>query len=68
MDIHSYGSSWCKCTHSIRAASTSKASKFGVPLATIMRAAGWSNSNTFRTFYNKPIENCEHDFANAVVT
>jgi len=41
--------------HSTRAASTSKAAFKGVPLNTIVRTAGWSNDQTFRVFYKKPI-------------
>lgn len=50
IDIERYG------PHSVRAASTSSAKKKGVPLATIMAAAGWSNAKTFKTFYDKNIE------------
>ncbi|GFN77514.1 recombinase cre [Plakobranchus ocellatus] len=39
--------------HSTRAASTSGALKAGVPLTTIMSAAGWSQSSTFAKFYKK---------------
>ena len=39
--------------HSIRATSTSLARNKGVPLATIMSAAGWSNGGTFQKFYSK---------------
>lgn len=42
--------------HSIRAASTSSARNKGVPLATIMTAAGWSNAATFKKFYSKNVE------------
>ena len=42
--------------HSIRAASTSSARNKGVPLATIMSAAGWSNAGTFQKFYSKNVE------------
>ncbi len=38
--------------HSTRAASTSQAK---VPLATILRTAGWSKDCTFRKFYKKPV-------------
>ena len=41
--------------HTVRAASTSKACAVGVPLATIVRTAGWEASNTFRKFYHRPI-------------
>lgn len=51
--------------HSVRSASTSKASKLGVPIQSIMKAAGWTNACTFGTFYNKPVEN--NDFANAIM-
>ena len=42
--------------HSTRAAACSAASRKGVPLATIMKAAGWSRSSTFAKFYDKPVE------------
>ncbi len=38
--------------HSTRAASTSQAK---VPLATILRTAGWSKDCTFRKYYKKPV-------------
>ena len=44
--------------HSTRMASTSKAAAFGVPMATVMKAAGWSAESTFTRFYKKtPVEN-----------
>ncbi len=53
-------------THSTRKASTSQAADVAVPIGTIMKAAGWSNSHTFARFYRLPIT--EHDtFANAVL-
>lgn len=39
--------------HSTRAASTSAASRKGVPLETTMAAAGWSTEFTFATYYKK---------------
>ena len=41
--------------HSVRAASTSTASKAKVPLHTILNTAGWSKQTTFSKFYNKPL-------------
>lgn len=41
--------------HSTRAAATSQANFQGVPLATIIKTAGWSKDQTFRKHYNKPI-------------
>ena len=41
--------------HSTRAASSSAARKAGLPLAEIMKSAGWSRSSTFERFYHKPI-------------
>lgn len=43
--------------HSTRAASTSKVCSSGAPLTSIMKAAGWSNTCTFRKFYRKPLDN-----------
>ena len=42
--------------HSVRAASTSKAIRARVPITTILTTAGWSQENTFRKYYNKPIQ------------
>lgn len=53
--------------HSTRHASTSLASKKGVPVDLIKRAAGWSgDSRVFANFYNRPIIN-PNDFSNAVL-
>lgn len=52
-----------KC-HSIRSAATSKALAF-VPIDNILKVAGWSKSNTFQRFYNKPI--IDNAFAAAVL-
>ena len=40
--------------HSIRSAVSSAAKASNVPIEQIMAAAGWSNSQTFRKFYDKP--------------
>ena len=42
--------------HSTRMAATSAADKCGVPIETIMEAAGWSNTSTFGKFYKKEVE------------
>ena len=41
--------------HSTRGASTSKAKLDHVPLMTIIKTAGWSSSQTFATYYEKPV-------------
>ena len=41
--------------HSTRSASTSAATKLGVPLQDIMSSAGWSSNSTFGKFYNKDV-------------
>ena len=41
--------------HSTRAASTTAAFSSKVPLATILRTAGWQKDCTFRKLYKKPI-------------
>ena len=42
--------------HSIRAASSSAASQAKVPLATILRTAGWSSEYTFVQYYQKEVQ------------
>lgn len=42
--------------HSTRSASTSSARDKGVPMKCIMNAAGWRQENTFRRFYDKPVQ------------
>ena len=39
--------------HSTRSASTSAAARCGLPVDTIMKAAGWSATSTFTKFYKK---------------
>ena len=43
-------------SHSIRSASTSSCEAKCFSIAEIMKAAGWSNSDTFEKFYLKPID------------
>lgn len=47
--------------HSTRAASTSKAKEKQVPLENIMKAAMWSQSSTFATYYDKVIDSQENE-------
>ena len=42
--------------HSVRSAATSKAREKGLSTNQIMKAANWSNANTFQRYYNKDIE------------
>lgn len=51
--------------HSTRSASTSKAAKF-LPLATVLKTAGWSRESTFRRYYEKPVDH-KFDFCQAVL-
>ena len=44
-------------SHSTRSASTSAAKSVNVPIDTILKSAGWSQTGTFSKFYNKPINN-----------
>ena len=41
--------------HSIRAAAANAALRHGVSLDTIFKTAGWTQENTFRKYYEKPI-------------
>ena len=72
-------SSWVKTTlglagvdltrfkpHSIRAASTSAASRISVPLGTILRTAGWSNQCTFAQYYQKEVHK-QGDYATRIL-
>ena len=54
-------------THSIRAASTSKAKQQFVPIEQILKVAGWSNTKTFGTYYDKPINYDQNSFSEAVL-
>ena len=42
--------------HNTRAASTSAALRKGIPLETIMAAAGWFSGCTFATYYKKVVK------------
>ena len=50
IDITVYGA------HSTRSASTSAAKAANVSVEDIMTAAGWSNAETFKKFYDRPIQ------------
>lgn len=52
--------------HSIRSASASSAAK-SVPIATIMKTAGWSSECVFRKFYQKSIT-CDSTYSNAILS
>ena len=52
--------------HSTRAASTSAVSK-DVDITVIMKAAGWTNAQTFATYYRKQIEGKKTIFGTAVL-
>jgi integrase len=58
----------CFKPHSTRSASTSAADKLGVPVATILKTAGWSNEATFQKYYNKPVVCSKDGIANALLT
>ena len=53
--------------HSTRKAATSAASEASVPLATILRAAGWASRHTFARYYQLPIVS-HSEFADGVLT
>ena len=50
--------------HSTRSASTTGAKGLNVPLATILRTAGWSRDSTFSKYYDKSKDGL--DFAEAI--
>lgn len=52
--------------HSVRAASVSKAKGNFVPVDDILTKVGWSNVETFRKFYDKPVVNNDK-YSNAVL-
>ena len=56
--------------HSTRAASTSAAKSKGVPMASIIQTAGWSNAETFEKFYHKtvPKENRHLSFQSIILS
>lgn len=45
--------------HSTRAAATSAMARARIPVATILRCAGWSREQTFARYYKKEVENKE---------
>lgn len=53
-------------SHSTRSASTSAAMQANVPIATILRTAGWASDSTFRRFYNLPVTR-DTTFASAIL-
>ena len=54
--------------HSTRVASTSRAAASRVPLDTILRTAGWTNSKTFKKFYKMPaVKETGGQFAKSVL-
>ena len=52
-------------THSVRAAVVSKAKVANIPIAIILRTAGWSSVAMFTRYYKKPI--IGDIFANAIL-
>ncbi len=52
--------------HTTRAASTSHCKAKGLSLQDIMASAGWSNSETFARFYEKPLDS-EQNFGNTIL-
>ena len=54
-------------THSIRSASVSKAKLQFVPIDQIIKVAGWSNTKTFGTYYDKPVNVEKNSFSDAVL-
>ena len=53
-------------THSIRSASVTKANCQFVPINQILKVAGWSNTKTFVTYYDKPVKVDRNSFSEAV--
>ena len=49
--------------HSTRAAPSSAAQRDIVPLATIVKTAGWSKKSTFARYYNNPIRDIDLESA-----
>ena len=60
IDIEEFG------CHSTRAASTSFAALKAGDISNIIESVGWSNVQTFQTFYNKPI-NTSFNFGSSVM-
>ena len=54
--------------HSTHASSTPAAKNSGLSMATITKAAGWSNASTFASFYNERTEQrSTSDFSQAIL-
>ena len=53
--------------HSTRAASASKAKLQGIPVETIMRAAGWSSKSVFAKYYEKPVHEEQKTVQDAIL-
>ncbi len=51
--------------HSTRAASTSALDNASIPVSDIVNAAGWARRDTFRRFYNKPIDQGQKSVGNS---
>ena len=49
--------------HSTRAAATSAAMMKGVPLASILKTAGWSNARSFEKFYHKKLSETQRELS-----
>jgi hypothetical protein len=47
--------------HSTRSAATSAAFIAGIPIADILKTAGWTSECTFTKYYNKPVMSCLGD-------
>lgn len=48
-------------SHSTRSATCSKVKQTGLPVTEIMKKAGWSSTNTFAKYYDKPLESRNED-------
>ena len=53
--------------HSCRTASTSSNKVAGLNLCEILKSAGWSNTQTFAEFYDKPISHLSQNFGNKLL-
>ena len=55
-------------THSLRAASTSKVSCWGLQMKDILSNGNWSNESTWQKFYHKKISSPSERFQNALLS
>lgn len=53
--------------HSVRGAASSAMLKSGVPVDDILKIAGWSNAQTFKKFYNRPVKNEKVNSSNTLL-